>query len=173
MKKEENKGLKRALFTEEQIKSVNRILKELQRKAQLSLVMLLDVSGQSIANVARGKKTVREGISALVAGNFAASEELSRLMGEKGFRCLFHEGQEYSVYACKVLYDFILMAVFKADVRFGLVKLYLNKAISDLEGLLKDVAFETKEEESETVEMPSEEDLDALLEKLKEEFKLE
>ncbi len=164
------KGLRKTLLTEEQIKKVQGVLRDLRKKAQLNLVILLDVSGQSIAHAARSRKAVREAISALVAGNFAAAMELSRMLGEEGFRCLFHEGQEYSVYACKVGEDFILLVVFEAHVRFGLVKLYTSKSLRTLEDLLQDVVFETEEKEEDVAEMPSEDELDALLEKLKEDF---
>ncbi len=166
----EKRGLKKTLLTEDQIKGVKEVLGDLRKKAQLNLVILLDISGQPIAHAARSKKAVREAISALVAGNFAAAMELSRLLGEKGFRCLFHEGREYSVYACKAGENFILLVVFETHIRFGLVKLYTDKGLRTLEDLLKDVVFEVEEEEEDTAEMPSEDELDALLEKLKEEF---
>ncbi len=167
---DETRGLGKAVLTKEQMKAIREVLNDLRRKAQLDLVLLIDVSGQAIAYGARNRESMVESVSALVAGNFAAALELSRLLGEEGFRCLYHEGQERSVYACKVGEGFIILVVFHSDVRFGLVKLYLAKGASRLEEILKDVRFEVEEEGEEEVEMPSDDELDALLKKLKEEF---
>ena len=166
---EERGGLGKAILTKGQMTAVKSILNDLRRKAQLDLVLLIDVSGQAIAYGARSRKSLVESVSALGAGNFAAALELSRLLGEEGFRCLYHEGQERSVYACKVGESFIILGVFSNEVRFGLVKLYLTKGAARLEEILRDVRFEVEEEEEE-VEMPSDDELDALLKKLKEEF---
>ena len=168
-------GLKQAVLTEEQGEEVKKILKDLRRKAQLSLVILLDVSGQSIVHAARSRKSVRNAVSALIAGNFAASAELSKLVGESMFRCLFHEGEKVSVYACKVGDDFILLTVFPSEVRFGLVKLYTTQSIRKLEEVLKDVRLEEEEpEEPETREDEGfEDELDLLLEQFKREFSIE
>jgi len=167
---EGSKGLGKAVLTKEQMTAVKSVLNDLRRKAQLDLVLLIDVSGQAVAYGARSRKSLVESVSALVAGNFAAALELSRLLGEEEFRCLYHEGQERSVYACKVGDGFIILGVFSNVVRFGLVKLYLTKGAARLEELLEDVKFEVEEEGEEEVEMPSDDELDALLKKLKEEF---
>jgi len=164
------KGLSKAVLSKEQMKKIRAILDDIRRKAQLDLIMLIDISGQAIAYGARSRESLVESVSALVAGNFAAALELSRLLGEEGFRCLYHEGQERSVYACKVGDSFIVLAVFKNEVRFGLVKLYLTKGAGRLEELLKAVRFQVEEEVEEEAEMPSDDELDALLKKLKQEF---
>ena len=166
-------GLKRTILTEEQGQEAKKILKDLRRKAQLSLVILLDVSGQSIVHAARSRKAVRNAVSALVAGNFAASAELSKLVGETMFRCLFHEGESISVYACKVGDDFILLTVFPADVRFGLVKLYTTQTIRKLEDLLKDVSLEEEEPEEQEPDESFDDELDSLLEQFKREFSMD
>ncbi len=163
-------GLRQTLLTEEQGREVNKILKDLRKKAQLSLVILLDVSGQSIVHASRSRKEVRKAVSALVAGNFAASAELSKLVGETMFRCLFHEGENASVYACKVGEHFILLTVFPSDVRFGLVKLYTSKSVRRLEEILKDVHLAEEEPEEEERDADFDEELDMLLEQFKREF---
>jgi predicted regulator of Ras-like GTPase activity (Roadblock/LC7/MglB family) len=164
-------GLKQTVLSEEQGQEVKKILKDLRRKAQLSLVILLDASGQSILHAARSRKAVRNAVSALIAGNFAASAELSKLVGETMFRCLFHEGEKVSVYACKVGDDFILLTVFPSEVRFGLVKLYTTQSIKKLEEILKEVCIDQEEqEEIEEEDTGFEDELDMLLEQFKKEF---
>jgi len=166
-------GLRQTVLTEEQGQEVKKILKDLRRKAQLSLVIILDVSGQSIVHAARSRKAVRNAVSALIAGNFAASAELSKLVGETMFRCLFHEGETISVYACKVGEEFILLTVFPSEVRFGLVKLYTTQSIRKLEDVLKDVRLEQEELEEEESEEGFDDELDALLEQFKREFSVD
>ncbi len=62
-------------------------------------------------------------IAALAAGNYAATGELARLIGEQsGFKVQFHEGGEYSLYLAEVFDDYFLVVIFGKQTSFGMVR---------------------------------------------------
>lgn len=99
--------------------------------------MLLDRAGQIIA--AEGDAYRDEGIplGALIAGSFASSREVARLLKEKDFRVLFQEGLRENLFTELVDEQWMLVVVFKRQAHLGLVKILSKKATKELEEILK------------------------------------
>ena len=55
--------------------------------------MLVDKDGHLITQEGSTEKTDTDTISALVAGCFAATREMARILGEEEFTALFHQGR--------------------------------------------------------------------------------
>ncbi len=130
----------------------------LRKKSNVDCIILIDESGQPISYSLKDPETPTAAISALIAGNFAAANELSKLVGETEVKSLLQEGEKISIYSCRVANKFILLIIFNSNIRFGMVKLYAHQTIKQLENILKDVTYETVEvEEAEAEETQSHE----------------
>ena len=61
--------------------------------------------------------------ASLAAADFAASDQLARLMGEKECSSLVHQGETRSMFLTDVDGDAVLAAVFDTDTTLGIVRL--------------------------------------------------
>jgi len=148
----ETKGLRKVVLTEEQFKEIRKSLASLRKKSNVDCIILIDESGQPISSSLKDPETPIAAISALIAGNFAAANELSKLVGESEVKSLLQEGETISIYSCRVANKFILLIIFSSNIRFGMVKLYTHQTIKQLEDILKNVTFEAVEVEKTQVE---------------------
>ncbi|MCC6629376.1 MAG: roadblock/LC7 domain-containing protein [Chloroflexi bacterium] len=115
---------------------ISRTLGHLVAGTEASYGMVLDRAGQIIA--AEGDAYRAEGIplGALLAGTFASSREVARLLKEKDFRVLFQEGRNENLFTELVDDQWILVVVFKQQAHLGLVKILSRKATKELEAVL-------------------------------------
>ena len=67
-------------------------------------------------------------ISALVAGSFAATREMARLLGENEFTVMFHQGQRDNIQLNLVGDRTILTVIFDEQTTVGMVRLYASEA---------------------------------------------
>ncbi len=122
---------------EEEAALITQCLMRLVRGTEASYSMVLDRAGQII--VAQGDAYRDEGMSlaALLAGTFASSREMARLLKENDFRVLFQEGKRENLFTELVDEQWMLVVVFKRQAHLGLVKILSMKAVKELEGVLK------------------------------------
>src|SRR5262249_54563326 len=69
----------------------------------------------------------------LTAGNVAATDGLAKLIGEKEFSILFHEGERDNIHISLVAQRVILVVIFDDRSSLGLVRLRVKKASQELE----------------------------------------
>ena len=112
-------------------------LARLVKGTDASYAMVLDRAGQIIA--ADGEEYHAEGmlLGALLAGTFASSREVARLLKEPDFRVLFQEGKRENLFTELIEEQWMLVIVFKRQAHLGLVKILSKKAVKELEGVLK------------------------------------
>ena len=80
-----------------------------------------------------------QAVSALVAGSYAATREMARLLGEEEFSVLFHQGRKDSVQLTLVGDRTILATVFDERTTIGMVRLYAKEASQKLDQLFKEI----------------------------------
>jgi len=96
----------------------------------------------------------------------AATDGLAKLIGEKEFSILFHEGRKDNIHISIVGKRLILVVIFDERSSLGLVRLRVRKASADIERVLNEM--ETKAQEIGSVETVSpfaeitDDDIDAL-----------
>jgi len=73
-----------------------------------------------------------QSVSALVAGSYAATREMARLLGEDEFSVLFHQGKRDSIQLTLVGERTILATVFDERTTIGMVRLYATEASEKL-----------------------------------------
>ncbi len=117
---------------EEDYEKVNAILNQLLSESQSNFVLLVDRSGQLISIQGETKSMDSIAFASLSAGNYAATSELAKIIGEREFSVLFHQGDRESIHISMVAERVILVVVFDDKTTLGLVRLRVNKACEEL-----------------------------------------
>lgn len=73
-----------------------------------------------------------QAVAALVAGSYAATREMARLLGEEEFSVLFHQGKRDNIQLTLVGDRTILATVFDERTTIGMVRLYAKEATQKL-----------------------------------------
>ena len=127
-----------ALF-EEDFYSMTLILQTLMRSANSRSVMLIDKTGQLISTVGAPPDFDLTSFSSLAAADFGANAELAKMVGEKDFATLVHQGQDDSMYLSMIANRVILVVLFDKKTSLGLVRLKAKRAGDELEVVLHKV----------------------------------
>ena len=77
--------------------------------------------------------------ASLVAGDFAASDQLARLLGEPEFSSLYHAGEGLSMYLADVSGYGILAAVFDAKTTLGMIRLKSKTTVPKLVSIFDEI----------------------------------
>ena len=86
--------------------------------------LLIDREGHLVTRRGEAVQGSLESISALIAGSFAATREMARLLGENEFATLFHQGQRDSIQISLVDDRALFAVVFDQRTNLGLVRYY-------------------------------------------------
>jgi predicted regulator of Ras-like GTPase activity (Roadblock/LC7/MglB family) len=124
-----------ALF-EEDFWSINAVLQTLMRSATARSVMLIDKTGQLINSLGEPPGFDVTSFSSLAAADFGANAELAKMVGEKDFATLVHQGQDESLYLSMIANRVILVVLFDKKTSLGLVRLKARKAGDELTAVL-------------------------------------
>ena len=121
-------------------------LQRLASDANANVVFLVDKNGQQIAAVGDLTSLDTTSLASLTAGNVAATDGLARLIGEKEFSILFHEGERDNIHISIVAQRVILVVIFDERTSLGLVRLRVRRAMSELEKIFEDIARKAEKE---------------------------
>jgi predicted regulator of Ras-like GTPase activity (Roadblock/LC7/MglB family) len=128
---------------DEEFQQINTVCERLSREANAKIVFVVDKNGQLIASVGATKDLDTTSLASLTAGNIAATGGLAKLIGEKEFSILFHEGERDNLHISVIGGRVILVVIFDSRSSLGLVRLRVKKASDELnkifEALLKKV----------------------------------
>ena len=75
-----------------------------------------------------------------MAGSFASTAEIARLVGELEFSVLFHQGKKDHIHMNLVGERTILAVVFDDRTTIGMVRLYAREAAEELERVFAETA---------------------------------
>jgi len=118
---------------EEEYLQIKEILHRLQVDSNSKIVFLVDKNGQQIASMGDMRGVDATSLASLTAGNVAATDGLAKLIGEKEFSILFHEGERDNIHISLVAQRVILVVIFDEKSSLGLVRLREKKASGELE----------------------------------------
>ena len=110
--------------------------------------LLIDKEGHLVTRRGDAVQTSLESISALVAGSFAATREMARLLGEEQFTTLFHQGSRDNIQISLVGDRALFAMVFDERTNLGLVRYYSVEATKRLAEILSEIDQRTGETES-------------------------
>lgn len=153
---------------EEEFKQVDAELQKLHFQANSKVVFLVDKNGQLIASAGETQGIDTTSLASLTAGNIAATGGMAKLIGEKEFSILFHEGEKDNIHISVIGQRVILVVIFDQRSSLGLVRLRVKKASEVLRKIFEDIVSkaEKEREEGKIPESPfaeiSDEDIDNL-----------
>jgi predicted regulator of Ras-like GTPase activity (Roadblock/LC7/MglB family) len=103
-----------------------------------SAALLIDRSGQPLAQCGTSPAPDTASMGALAAGAFSATAALARLLGESEFSVLFHEGKHESLHVSTVDDFTILLAVFGDHTTVGMVRLFARETSASIGVILEE-----------------------------------
>src|SRR6476620_8064612 len=134
------RGCKDSLMTtpdmvmyEDEYQRIKAVIARLRTESNAKLVFLVDKNGQQIAAHGELENFDATSLASLTAGNVAATDGLAKLIGEKEFSILFHEGERDNIHISIVAQRVILVVIFDEKSSLGLVRLRVKKASQELE----------------------------------------
>ncbi len=132
---------------DEEFKRINFLIEKLLRESNSKVIFLVDKNGQLIAATGETEHLDTTSLASLTAGNIAATGGLAKLIGEKEFSILFHEGEKDNLHISIIGTRVILVIIFDQRSSLGLVRLRVKKASNELAAIFDELA---KKAESET-----------------------
>ena len=154
---------------EEEFNQIKQIISKLRIDANAKVVFLVDKNGQQIAAQGEIENLDTTSLASLTAGNVAATDGLARLIGEKEFSILFHEGEKDNIHISIVAQRVILVVIFDERSSLGLVRLRVKKASQELNDVFGRIMQKVEKEKAQAgvaFESPfaeiTDEDIDSL-----------
>jgi len=132
---------------EEEFQELNRVIDRLLREANAKVIFLVDKNGQLISGVGETDRFDTTSLASLTAGNIAATGGLAKLIGEKEFSILFHEGEKDNLHISIVSGRVILVVLFDNRSSLGLVRLRVKKSSEELSAIFDKLVRKAEDKE--------------------------
>ena len=137
----------RLVFYKEDIEIIGKSLKVFLQNANAQCALLVDKDGHLVTKEGESSTYDMDTISALVAGSFAATKQMAKLLGEEEFSIMFHQGKKDNIQLSLVGERTILAVIFDDKTTLGMVRLYASQVSSKLGELFGDIAERKSEGE--------------------------
>jgi predicted regulator of Ras-like GTPase activity (Roadblock/LC7/MglB family) len=122
---------------EEESAMIQKCLQRLMDETGATYSMLLDRAGQVLAWEGDALQAEMMHLGALLAGTYASSREMARLLKEDNFRVLVQEGMKEKIFTETVDDRWLLVVVFDHQAHLGLVKVLAKRATQSLSTILQ------------------------------------
>ena len=123
---------RRLMFFKKDIEKIAKVLKTFLKNAKARCILLVDKDGHLVTKEGESSTFDIDNISALVAGSFAATRQMAKLLGEKEFSINFHQGKRDHIVLSLVGDRTVLAVVFDDRTTLGMVRLYAHQVASKL-----------------------------------------
>jgi predicted regulator of Ras-like GTPase activity (Roadblock/LC7/MglB family) len=143
------------IMYEEEFKHIDAELSRLHQQSNAKVIFLVDKNGQLIASVGATQDLDTTSLASLTAGNIAATGGIARLLGEKEFSVLFHEGKNDNIHISMIGQRVILVVVFDQRSSLGLVRLRVKKSVEILSRIFDRILNNIEQESGKKVEVKS------------------
>ncbi len=134
---------------ENEFQKINEELQKLFQQSNAKVVFLVDKNGQLIASAGDTHELDTTSLASLTAGNIAATGGIARLLGEKEFTILFHEGEKDNIHISLIGQRVILVVIFDRRSSLGLVRLRVKKSTESLVNIFNEITSKAEKEKSE------------------------
>ncbi len=125
---------------QEEYERLESVLRRLRGDSNARAIFLIDKNGQQIAAAGELDQFDTTSLASLTAGNVAATDGLAKLIGEREFSVLFHEGQQDHIHISIVGKRAILLVIFDDRSSLGLVRLRVKRASNEMESVFETMA---------------------------------
>jgi len=126
-------------FREEDFKVITGLLSGLLRETSVRSLLLVDRTGQIVANVGEVPQFDTQAFASLTAADFSANDQLAKMIGEHEFSSLFHQGEKESMYLVDIARRVILVALFDDRTTLGLVRLKVKATVEELTRIFEEM----------------------------------
>jgi predicted regulator of Ras-like GTPase activity (Roadblock/LC7/MglB family) len=140
----------RLIFYSDDVEKIDKYLIDFLKLSSAKCAMIIDKEGHMVTQVGDAYDLDLDTISALVAGSFAATKEMARILGETEFADLFHQGEKQSLQLLLVGKRTLLTVIFDKTTTIGMVRLYATEVAKKLLNVFEK-ASSRKPRESETI----------------------
>lgn len=139
----------------EEYQIIKTIIAKLCEDANAKMVFLVDKNGQQIASHGELGDIDTTSLASLTAGNVAATDGLARLIGEKEFPVLSHEGEKDNIHISIVAQRVILVVIFDERSSLGLVRLRVKRASNELSEVFDTILRKIEQEKEKGADLES------------------
>lgn len=129
----------RLVFYEKEIEELNSELDAFLELSKARSAMLIDREGHLVTRRGEPIRSSLDSVSALIAGSFAATREMARLMGEDEFSVLHHQGPNHSIQIQAVGDRTLMSVIFDDRTNLGLVRFYAQESVRRVQEILQKV----------------------------------
>jgi predicted regulator of Ras-like GTPase activity (Roadblock/LC7/MglB family) len=147
---------------EEEFKQISSLCERLTREANAKAVLLVDKNGQFITSHGEVANLDTTSLASLTAGSVAATGGLAKIIGEKEFPNVFHEGERDNLHLSIVAQRAILVVMFDQRSSLGLVRLRVKKTGEELARIFTAMIAKAESEAQEPFGEITDEDIDNL-----------
>lgn len=99
----------------------------------ITSVLVIDNAGTLICDIGDKLELDVISLAAVAAANFAATEQIARLIGEREFVLLFYKGHNESFHFSRVGDEYIIVTIFNNSLSLGLLRLKIAEVAQVLE----------------------------------------
>jgi len=118
---------------------IDTVMGKLLKGSEAKCALLVDKDGHLISRHGFTQTLDTTALAALMAGSFASTSEIARLVGEPEFSVLFHQGKKDHIHMCLVGDRSILSVIFDDRTTIGMVRLYAKEAAIELQRVFDSV----------------------------------
>jgi len=158
----------RMVFYAHDVAALNEALDGFLELSQARAAFVIDREGHLVTRRGDCADASLESVAALVAGSFAATRELARLLGETEFSTMVHQGRRDSIQVSLAGERALFAAVFDERTNLGLVRWHARESCERLAQLFQGMSERAVGGQEPGAALPSEfgKDAAAALDKL-------
>ncbi len=127
------------IIYEEEITRIEAAISGMLRSAEAKCALLVDKDGHLITRQGFTHSLDTTALAALLAGSFASTKEIARLVGEPEFSVLFHQGKKDHIHMCLIGERSILAVIFDDRTTIGMVRLYAKETAAELTKIFEQI----------------------------------
>lgn len=128
---------RRLVYYKDDFDQIEKLLDEYVKLSNARCVFLIDKEGHLVTQRGVSQTFNASTLSALVAGAFAATKEMARLLGETEFSVMFHQGRKDNIHLSLVGDRAITATVFDEKTTVGMVNLYSKELTAKFEKIFE------------------------------------
>jgi predicted regulator of Ras-like GTPase activity (Roadblock/LC7/MglB family) len=130
----------RLVFYAEDVGKIDAVLDEFLKDSQARAALLVDRDGHLVTKKGMIGTIDPDSLAALVAGSFAATRELAKLLGESEFSVIFHQGKNEHIHIGLAADRSLVVILFDDRTTVGMVRAYCHELTNRIAEILKSAA---------------------------------
>ncbi len=127
------------IIYEEEINQIDALISKMLKGAEAKCALLVDKDGHLITRQGFTHSLDTTALAALLAGSFASTKEIAKLVGEPEFSVLFHQGKKDHIHMSLVGERSILVVIFDDRTTIGMVRLYAKETAAELARIFEQI----------------------------------